>query len=1115
MTSRSLCRIASVLCVMAFVGICGLRGPLAQAQTTTADIVGTVTDPTGAVIPNAQVTVRNEATGEIRGMNTTSTGEYVFTALQVGRYSISVTAKNFETFKVSSVVVAAGDRARVDAKMHPGAENQSITVTGVAPALQTDTSSDGDMLGTQSVQDLPLNGRNFINLLQVTAGVNAGQPSSLQSGNRNSDQRPTGSYSANGMDDEFNNDMIDGLDNNAGGFLAVRPSIEDIDEIKILTNNYSADLGRAAGAVVNVVTKAGTNEIHGSAYEYLRNDFSSARNYFAQTGRVPELRWNQFGGSIGGPIFRNKTFFFGDAEELRYIAGNTALYTVPTAAEMATPGYFGDLTDPNTGKPGPTLPTVALNKIGLAYYETFPATGQIPGLFANNYQGTTQKQQYATTVDGRIDHHFTPNDLLFVRYAYNPYWTMNGSPFPPATINGTSGTISGVESGGTLNGISGKNINTTQNAEVDYTHIFKPTLLLEARAGYTRYDEQATPLNYGRNIPSQIGQQNVNLPGVPGTSGMPNLYLLGYSQLGDVAFEPIFVTDNVLQANGAVTYIRGNHTLKLGGALIHREASQFQSEFGTGLIVFSGLYIPSYGLDYPWATETLLLGIVGETLRANQLTAMEYEYWEPSAYAQDDWRATRNLTLNLGIRYEVFPPNIEKRNRSSNFDLSTLSMVLASSGDQHLGVKTPYADFSPRVGFALSLPRQTAVHGGFGMTFYPLTEGVGDGIGSSNPPSTFSNTALGSGFTSMVVPTAPNVATLASNSSISSVNSWTHNYSPMYVEQFSVDVQKQFGANVATVGYVGELGRQLPYSYNADEPAPPGAETLSSVKIPAYVYASQYPYLTTITVNNNAATLSYNALKVQIQRRTANGLTVNGNYTYARGLNNTFSSGSSNGSGVTNGFYSNNVAYDYGNSNLDVRHRVAASINYEIPFGKNLNGAEGVVLKGWQANTIGYWQTGLPFTVVDGATAYATPSGTTYTQDLLPSGAAVDRPNMLHGAHASNSSVNQAFDISAFQLQTLGTAGDEHRNQIYGPHDRRLDLSIFKTFKITERVSTQFRAECFDLFNTPNFATPNNSVTAWNSNGTPNTTTTNFGTISSTAANEVQRQLQFALKATF
>lgn len=1114
MTSRILGRVTSVLCLAAILGIVGLLSPATGAQTSTADIVGTVTDQTGAVIPNAHVEAQNSGTGETRAMDCTAKGEYVITALQVGNYSVTVTAAGFETFKAPNVPIAAGDRVRVDAKLLPGAASESITVTSVAPALQTDSSSDGDMLGTQSVQDLPLNGRNFINLLQVAAGVNAGQPSSLQGGNRNSDQRPSGSYSANGMDDEFNNNMIDGLDNNAGGFLAVRPSVEGIDEIKILTNNYSADLGRAAGAVVNVVTKAGTNELHGSAFEYLRNDYFTTRNYFAQTGRVPELRWNQFGGSIGGPIFKNKTFFFGDAEEVRYIAGQTALYTVPTAAEMATPGYFGDLTDPHTGQPGPTLPTAYLNPIGLAYYETFPATGQTPGLFVNNYQGTTKKQQNATTVDARIDHHFSPNDTLFARYAYNPYWTLNGSPFPSSTIQGTSGPISGVQSGGTLNGLSGTNVNTTQNAQVDYTHIFKPTLLLEGKAGYTRYDEQATPLNYGRNIPSQLGMNNVNIATIPGTSGMTQFDPLGYAALGDVLFEPIFVVDNVFQANAALTYIRGNHTVKIGGAVIHREASQFQSEFGAGFTVFSGLYVPSYHLDYPWATEAMLLGVVAETLRGNQLTPMEYEYWEPSVYVQDDWRATRNLTLNVGLRYEVFPPNTEKRNRSANFDLPSLSMVLASS-NSHLGVATDYKDFSPRVGFALSLPRQTAVHGGYGITFYPLTEAVGDGIGASNPPSTFSNTTLGGSISNMVLPTAPDVTKLDTNSSISSVNSWPSNYTPSYIEQFSLDVQKQFGANVATIGYVGELGRRMAYSFNADEPAPSGPQTLSGVTIPAHVYAATYPYLTTIALSNNAATLANNALKLQLQRRTTNGLTVNGNYTYARGLTSTFSSGSSNGAGVTGGFYANNVAYDYGNSNLDVRHRVAASINYEIPFAKNFTGAEGLALKGWQANVLGYWQTGLPFTVTDTAVAYSTPSGTTYTQDLLPSGAAVDRPNMLHGAHSSNSNVKQAFDTSAFQLQTLGTAGDQHRNQIYGPHDRRLDLSLFKTFKVSDRISTQFRAECFDLFNTANFATPNNSVTAWNADGSPNTTTTNFGSISATAANEMQRQFQFALKTTF
>lgn len=1103
-------RTALAMSVLLVALLSGVAGNFALAQTTTADILGTVTDATGAVVPNADVSARDLGTGEVRTTKTSSRGDYVFPALQVGSYSISVTVTSFKTFDVPSIAVAAGDRARVDAHLEVGITSENVVVHEVASALQTDSSASGDLLVTKSVQDLPLNGRNYVNLLQITAGVNASQPSSAQSGNRNLDRRQTSAYSANGQSDFYNNNMIDGLDNNAGSYLAVRPSVEAIQEIRVLTNNYSADLGHAAGAVANVVTKSGTNEFHGSAYEYLRNDIFDARDYFARTGSKPELRLNQFGGSIGGPIVKNKVFFFGDAEEFRLIKAATGLYTVPTAYEMAHPGDFSDQCDPFASTPtncvpGPVLPRAALNPIGLDYFNLYPATGQIPGLFANNYQGTTRTIQNITTVDTRIDYQFRESDSLSGRYAYNPSSTATPSPFP---------AVNGIQSGASINGISGYNDVTTQNAQLGYTHIFKPTLLMQLGTGYTRYQGTAKPLNYGKNIPESFGIKGVNLPSVPGTSGMTNFTPVGYASLGDVISEPQATTWNVLQANGALTYIRGAHTFKFGGAFIHREDSTFGDTFPVGLVVFGALDAKPY-LYFPFSLEAMLLGVPEAALRSNQLYALLLQYREPSVYFMDNWHAAPKLTLNLGVRYEVFPPNTEKRNRGSNFNLSTLSMDVASSSDPHLGLQTGYEGVSPRVGFALELPHQAAMHGGFGITFYPVY--TNDEVGVGNVPAYFTNTTTlpYASVSSLVVPTAINPATFASNKNVTTVTSLPQNLRNLYIEQFSLELQKQFGANVATVGYVGELGRRLPWSYNADIPLPPGP---GSAVVPNYVYQTQFPYLTTIAVNNNAASMAYNSLRVELQRRTTNGLTINANYTYARGLTSTFSNSAYNGSSGVLGGLLPYASYDYGNSDLDVRNRFAASIAYEIPFGKNFTGVEGFALKDWQVNSIAYWQSGLPFTVVDSASVTAkNSSGTTVsvTQDLLPSGANADRPNMLHSAHISNPSITRYFDTTAFQLQTLGTAGSEGRNQIYGPHDGRVDLSLIKTFPVSERLSVQFRAECFNILNNPNFATPNSGVTSWNTNGTPNTTGTNFGQISSTNSAEIPRQFQFALKATF
>lgn len=1155
MISLKLSRIAAILGLVAIVGISVLNPPSARAQSARADILGTVTDVTGAVVPGADVVVRNVATGETRSMTTGSTGDYVFTALQVGSYSVSVSAPGFKKFNVPSLAIAAGDRARVDASMEAGAVDESVTVTGITPALQTDSSSSGDMLGTQSVQDLPLNGRNYVNLLQVMAGVNAGQSNSLQGGSRNTDQRQTGSYSANGMSDFFNNNMVDGQDNNSGGYIGVRPSVEGIEQVKILTNNYSADLGRAAGAVVNIITKSGGNEFHGSVFEYVRNDYFNAKNWFTAPGSpTPELRWNQFGGSIGGPIFRNKTFFFGDVEELRMIQSTPSLFSVPTAYEMnqfLTTGV-GDFTDACPASLSATTCKARYyvatpNSVSAAYFNMYPHSGQIPGLFANNYSGTPKKQQNATVMDARVDHHISQNDLLFMRYAYNPTWTLNGSPFPPQKLPNVSQPFSAGLGG--ANGLSGTNTNTAQNAMVDYTHIFKPTLLWQMKAGYTRMDRQTVPLGYGMNIPSAFGMNNVNLPNVPGTSGMTQFSVAGLSGLGSAGYIPILTVYNVLQLNGAITWIRGSHTLKLGGAEIRRDDSLFSSAYATGIAVF--FQLPSLASFFPhlaYGPAAMLAGQPLQIVRVNQMVKQNVFYWEPSLYVQDDWHARRNLTLNLGLRYEIYPPNSERHNQLSNFNLNTLSIDTPVNTNSKLGVSTGYANFSPRVGFALQLPHDAAVHGGFGMTFYPLSEGAGGApIGAQNYPYVSSSTtSLNTStfqfpsLTNMVVPTIGTPSGLAA-SQTTGVGSWPKNASTLYIEQFSIEAQKQFGANVATIGYVGELGRRFAWTYNADMPAPPGA---NNTTIPGLLYASQFPNLTTITVNTNQATMNYHAFRAMLQRRTASGLTYNINYTYAHGLTSTFSSNAFNGSaGIAGGFFANDPGFDYGNSDLDIRQRIAGSLTYALPFGDKFTGVKGIAFKGWQANTIAYWQTGLPFSVTDSYNFYLNGNTAVQTsQDLLPYkasftgiGTPAERPNMVHSAKLSHPTVSQYFDVTAFQAHALGVVGNERRNQLYGPHDRRMDLSLFKTFPTTERIAVQFRAECFNLFNTPNFATPNSGISGWSSaqangsitqgasplyfgeapvSGSVGSNNT-FGSISSTATNEQPRTFQFALKTTF
>src|SRR5258708_7182879 len=394
----------------------------AAAQLTTADILGTVTDAAGAVVPNAKVTVVNLATSVSRTLQTNGSGEYVFNLLPSGQYSVTVEAPSFKK-SVSNVTLVSGDRARVDAPLQIGETNQVVEVMATSPALQTDSSTLRDTVSAQSVQDLPLNGRNYITLVTTAPGAAAGPANSILSGTRPDDRRQTSAVVANGQNETYNNHLVDGMDNNEREQFSIlfRPSIDSLEGVKIDTNSFPAEEGRAGGAVINLITKSGTNAFHGGAYEYFRNDKLNANDFFANSAGIgrAEFRQNQFGGSVGGPIKKNNTFFFGDIENLRLIQGkNTGVLAAPTSFELANPGNFSDVCGKNgvvcKDVPAATgvIPFDQLDKVALKYLQLLPAAN-IPGAPpTGNYSGNVNNQYFAKTIDARVDHRFSDKDSL-------------------------------------------------------------------------------------------------------------------------------------------------------------------------------------------------------------------------------------------------------------------------------------------------------------------------------------------------------------------------------------------------------------------------------------------------------------------------------------------------------------------------------------------------------------------------------------------------------------------------------------------------------------------------------------------------------------------------------
>lgn len=1036
--------------------------PSSRAQVITGDIVGTVSDSGGAVIPGAKVTILNTETQLQRSMATTSTGDYVFTLLPPGTYTIHVEQQGFKTFETKGVRVGAGDRTRVDAKLNPGATSETVTVTSEGPLLQTDSSTVQDVVSERSVQSLPLNGRNLESAVQQTAGVNAGSPNAISGGERPDDRRPGFTFVANGQSDLWNNNLVDGLDNNEReqGFSGIHPSIDAISEVRVLTNNYSADLGRTAGAVVNIITKAGTNEFHGSLYEYFRNDIFDAKDFFANPElNIAEYRQNIFGGSIGGPIKKNKTFFFADIEANRTIEGLVATSTVPTLYEQQNPGDFSDIG-------GPIVPSNQIDPIGLAYFKMYPAptkSGRI-----NNYVSQPNKVQNSTSTDDRVDHQFSDKDSLFVRFGYNPVSTLVPGPLPPTQVSGQTLYPSGTV-------YAGPSDTTATNIQANYIHIFNPNLVLELKTGYTRINIKTNPLNHGVDWASKLGF--VNSYTAPDALGLPFMWPLtgDYSPIGDGIFVPIYDVNNTFQYAGSVTYTRSSHNLKMGAALVRRQLNYFQDEFSPQ---GGFLYMP-FG-RYSNSLANLLAGAPWAANRGNDLAHQGLRSWEPNVYAQDDWHARSWLTLNLGVRWETYTPITDAHNQFANFQMEPLKVMVAgketsSSG----GVKGDDTDFSPRLGFAANLGHGTVVRGGFGFSYYPVV--MQTQVENVNPP--FSYVCFPCfGATYPILPTPSSDA----ENPVGTVSAMTLDLKQGYARQFNLFVQQQFGANSISIGGVGTQGRRGLYLRNNDLPLPPGPGNPT----PAYVYSTQLPNVTNIQYVDNSGVTNYYAFQAIFLRSMSHGLMFNANYTWAHGLSNSIQSASS----TTNSYalITNDPMYDYGNSPIDVRHRIAGNVIYDLPFGKSMSGISGKIIGGWEAVLMGFWQTGIPFTVVDGSPAINLP------------GISSDRPNQIKSAALSNPSISKWFDTSVFVRQTQGTPGNEASDSVYGPRARVLNMSLLKEFSIVERLRAQFRAEFFNITNTPNFNLPGNGMT-----------NPNFGVISSSAANMTPRQMQFALKLLF
>ncbi|MET0165106.1 MAG: carboxypeptidase regulatory-like domain-containing protein, partial [Vicinamibacterales bacterium] len=899
--------------------------------------------------PAVTVTAENIATKNVRTTITGDTGDYVFTLLPIGAYTVKIELSGFQTV-TSKVELATGDRARVDARMELGTVSENLIVTGESPLLQTDSATVSTLIDQKTVQDAPIPGRNIIRMVQLVPGANEGALSSLANGTRPDERRQTSSVSINGVNDVLNNQLVDGMDNNERsiGTVAIKPSIDAIAEVRVQTNMYTAETGRTLGGVINIITKSGGNAFHGSAFEFARHEKFDSRQFFAQ-GK-PENRQNQFGGSLGGPLRRDRTFFFVDYEGYRIKQGVPSVVTVPTAkmragdfSELSTQIY--DAQNGRTAFAGNVIPAGRFDPIAVKYMQLYPAPNG-PGL-ANNFSYTNNRTQDNDAFDARVDHRFDDRNTVFARYSYNKTDTLTPSLCPPTLVGGKSVDPTCIVGGAATGNYAGPNYTTAHNVTGNYVRVLNATSIMEVKASYSKPDILSLGPNNNSNYGDLFGVPNANT-GAQETSGLPLMEMrpTTIAALGETQWVPLQIYNRTKQFAGSFSNTRGAHNLRIGAGVVMRSFGVLQSNSAQGLWGFDSTPTNSGATGLGGnAFASFLLGFPTDVRRLYTPSMPHYHTNEPSVFFQDDWRAKSWLTVNLGLRYDVFTPLTEEDDHLSNFVPSLGKLLVAGENGvgRTAGVNTDYSDIGPRVGFSASLPSQMVLRGGYGLAYYPNNKNAGAFM--KNPPFTANygpNTSLaqsGGAPNLLLKDGLPAVVFADPSQPTGNVIGTDINFKADRAQQFNLMLEKEFSGNVVTVGYVGSRGDRLQLgvamNYNL---APAGAGGVNQRR----PYFSQYPQMANVNILSNVGKSTYNAWQFVFNRRYRDGLTATTHYTWSHSRQYTpvpwdFSK------------------FEWGDTQqFDIRHRFVATASYELPWGKELTGVAHGFLSNWQVNLTGY-----------------------------------------------------------------------------------------------------------------------------------------------------------------
>jgi Carboxypeptidase regulatory-like domain/TonB dependent receptor len=1079
MSSRLACTICLAL-VIAFP-------VLATAQLDTGTVVGRVKDPSGAVLPGVTVTLTQDATGIVTTTVTNESGEYVFPGQRIGRYTVAAELEGFKKSAYLNVQLNVQARLQLDFELGVGAISEQVTVTGQAPLLQTQSADIGNVVDERQIQDLPLLGRRYAELAYLTPGVVAA-PAGISSRGEDSFFNANGNYAT------WNNYTLDGADNNSFSTnlqerspQVVQPPIDALAEFKVQTRTYSAEFGKAAGAVINASVKQGTNRFRGSGFEFFRDEAFNANTWDNNRANRPKGKFNQHiaGFTLGGPVVRGKTFFFGDYQATRTDRALSQTATVPTA-QMRT-GNLSELTgtmnatnpfipagclDPTNRRISPScIDPVAARLVQLYPMPNVPGTG----FFNNNYISNGVLTSDINQFDVRLDHNLTTRDNLFVRYSFQ----QTDRTEPPVLDDP-------VASGD----FASSYLIRGQNAVGGWSRIFGSTVFSEFRAAYNRVRSDAVHPSFGVDSNAQYGIKGVpNDPRFYG--GLPHMPIARFTRLGGPFFRPQFQTSQVFQFAENLTWTAGRHSMKFGVERRRDLVNYIDLRSLNGELNFADGRYTGFGLG------DFLLGLSS----AQRLTLFHEpdlyaDGWQ--VYAQDSWRLADNVTVNLGVRYERFTPLFDRSNKLTNIDPATGAVFTAKDGsvfDRAL-IRPDTNDIAPRLGVVWTPIPRLAIRGGAGI-FYQQFDRYGSEsqLGLNLPQLVDAAINANTGNDAPAFTFAQGFTPLNAQTVNPSVVQWRiqdPNQDTPIVYQFSIGPEYQFADTmVAAVEYVGNRTRNGRRLRNLNQGI---VQANNTVVFPYAQYGYGNAFLEQIVTNGRA---DYDSLQVRVQKRMSAGLSYTLAYTWSKAMGD-FLDHLSAGGGASGNFPQDayNMAADYGPLAFDIPHRFVASAIYELPFGSGRRwlgeGVPAAILGGWSVNGILTLSDGRPFT----ATAV----------DTVGTGAGrITRANCIGDPTPSGfePTLDRWFDTTAFAPTVGRVYGNCASNTLRGPGSKSMNMSLFRNIPFGGDKRLELRAEVFNLFNWVNYGFPAANV------GNAGT----FGRITSTLGDP--REMQVAVKFYF